>query len=109
MSAEFAGTLREQIVLERAVASRSPAGVLINEWRAFACCRAAVQPEGAGPEGEAMALSAMPRVRVTLRRREEVMVGQRMQWRERTFLVGQVIDDLRTPDRLVLRCEEVRT
>ena len=71
-------------------------------------CPAAIVPDGVGVLSEAQALSAMPRFRVVMRRREEVAEGQRILWRERTMLVTQRIDDPRLPDRMLLRCEEMR-
>lgn len=108
MSAEFAGSLREQISVERPTADRTSAGLRLVQWQTVLRCRAAVQPEGAGPESEGMALSAMPRFRVTIRRQAEVMIDHRVLWRGRPLAVRQIIDDPRLPDRLVLRCEEVR-
>lgn len=108
MTAEFAGTLRERISIERPVSERTAAGLRLVDWEPFLRCRAAIQPEGTGAESEAMALSAMPRFRVTMRRREGVMIDHRVLWRGRILAVRQVIDDPRLPDRLVLRCEETR-
>lgn len=108
MNREFAGTLRERIVIERPVEERSAMGLSTGGWEQVASCRASIVPEGAGPEAEAMALSAMPRLRVTIRRRDDVAVGQRILWGSRVLMVRQAIDDPRLADRLVLRCEEAR-
>lgn len=108
MTAEFAGTLNELIVIERPVSQRTAAGLRVVEWARLAECRAAIQPEGAGAESEAMAYSAMPRFRVTMRRRDGVTIDHRVLWRSKVLAVRQVIDDPRLPDRLVLRCEETR-
>lgn len=74
----------------------------------MARCLAAIVAEGVGPEAEAQALSAMPRYRVTIRRRDGIEVGQRVLWGQRAMLVKQRIDDPKLPDRILLRCEEVR-
>ena len=108
MSAEFAGSLRERIVIERPATVRTAGGLQMAGWEQVAECLAAIAPEGAGAEAEGMSLSAMPRFKVTIRVRTGVAVGQRVRWRERLLAVRQMIDDPRLADRLVLRCEEVR-
>ena len=107
-AAEFAGQLRERIIIERAVSGRSAIGTQQSGWEQVARCLAAIKPSGAGAEREGMALSAMPRFDVTIRRRDGVAVGQRVRWSGRWLQVRQLIEDPRTPDRTLLRCEEVR-
>jgi head-tail adaptor len=106
---EFAGTLRHRIVIERPALARTPGGLQESIWEPVLRCLAAIALEGAGPESEAMALSAMARLRVTIRRRGGVAIDQRVRWGSRILMVRQLLDDPRTPDRLVLRCEEART
>lgn len=105
---EFAGTLKERVAIERAIDLRTAAGLQAAGWEPVARCLAAIAAEGAGPEAEAMALSAMPRFRVTIRQRDGIAVGQRVVWGKRAMLVKQRIDDPRFPDRILLRCEEMR-
>ena len=105
---EFAGTLRERITIERPTTSRTPEGLQQPGWEPVASCLAAIAVEGVGPESEGQALSAMPRLRVTIRRRSGVTIDQRIRWKSRTLMVRSVVDDPRLPDRLVLRCDEVR-
>lgn len=105
---EFAGRLRERIAIEKAVAGRTPTGTQIAGWEQIVRCLAAITPEGAGAEREGMALSAMQRFAVLIRRRDGIQPGQRVQWGERWLSIRQVIEDPRTPDRMTLRCEEVR-
>ncbi len=105
---EFAGTLKQRIVIERPTDMRTASGLQTAGWETIARCLAAIEAEGAGPEAEGQALSAMPRFRVTIRQREGIAVGQRIAWGERTMLVRQRIDDPKLPDRILLRCEEVR-
>lgn len=105
---EFGGTLRERIVIERSSAARDAMGVQEAGWEEVCRCFAAIALEGAGPESEAQALSAMARYRVTIRRRDGIAVGQRVGWGGRTMLVRQLLDDPRAKDRLTLRCEEIR-
>lgn len=105
---EFAGALRERIVIEKSVAGRTEGGLQQPGWEPVARCLAAIVPDGAGALSEAHALSAMPRFRVVMRRRDGVTVGQRVIWNGRAMLVTQRIDDPRLPDRMLLRCEEIR-
>lgn len=106
---EFAGTLSERIVIERPVGARTPMGVQQSAWEAVCRCLASVVLEGAGAESEAQALSAMPKYRVTIRTREGVGIDQRVNWRGRLLMVRQMLDDPRARDRIVMRCEEVRS
>jgi head-tail adaptor len=105
---EFAGTLKERILIERPVGERTSMGVRETAWERVCSCLAAVVPDGTGAQVEADALSAMPRYRVTIRAREGMAIDQRIGWRGRHLMVRQVIEDPRAPDRIVLRCEEVR-
>lgn len=105
---EFAGTLRQRIAIERPVTTRTQTGIQESGWEPIASCLAAVELEGVGPQSEAMALSAMPKLRVTIRRREGVAIDQRVRWGARILMIRQLLDDPRYPDRLVLRCEEAR-
>ena len=105
---EFAGTLSERIIVERPVGARTPMGVQQTEWEPLFTCLAAIVLEGAGAESEAMALSAMPRFRVTIRSRDGVAIDQRINWRGKLMMVRQMLDDPRTCDRIFMRCEEVR-
>jgi head-tail adaptor len=105
---EFAGTLKQRIQIERPVDLRTDSGLQQAGWEAVASCLAAIIAEGAGPEAEAQALSSMPRFRVTIRWRDGIAVGQRVIWGTRAMLVKQRIDDPATPDRILLRCEEMR-
>jgi head-tail adaptor len=105
---EFAGTLKERIIIERHAGLRTASGLQTAGWEPIARCLAAIAAEGAGAEAEAQALSAMPRYRVTIRRRDGIAVGQRLIWGARAMLVKQRIDDPKLPDRILLRCEEMR-
>lgn len=109
MSREFAGLLRERIVIEALTEERNAIGAQLPSWEVVARCLAAVAPEGAGAEAEGQALSAMPRFKVTIRVRDGIAVGQRLRWSGRLLNIRQRIDDPALPDRIALRCEEVRT
>jgi SPP1 family predicted phage head-tail adaptor len=108
MSGEFAGTLRERILIEQPNNERTSMGVRTAGWETVARCLAAIEPEGVGPEAEAQALSAMPRFRVSIRLRDGIAIDQRISWGKRVLMVRQLVDDPRRRDRIVMRCEEVR-
>lgn len=105
---EFAGTLRERITIEMPVGTRNAMGLQQPEWAELCRCLASVAPEGAGAQAEAMTLSAMPRFRVTVRKRDGIAIDQRVRWGERLLTIRQLIDDPRARDRILMRCEEVR-
>ena len=109
MSGEFAGRLRERVVVEALAGERNALGAQLPIWVVVAGCLAAVGPEGAGAEAEGQALSAMARFRVTIRVRDGIEVGQRVWWRKRLLTIRQRIDDPGLPDRITLRCEEIRS
>ena len=105
---EFAGTLRERIVIEQPVSVRNAMGLQEPGWEQVCRCLASVVLDSVGAEAEAQALSAMPRFKVTIRWREGIALGQRVTWSGRTLMVRQLLDDPRSRDRIVMRCEEVR-
>ena len=109
MSNEFAGTLRERVLIERPVSTRNAMGLQEPGWEQVCRCLASVALESVGAESEAQALSAMPRFRVTLRWREGIAIDQRIGWNGRKMMVRQLLDDPRSKDRIVMRCEEVRS
>jgi len=105
---EFAGTLRERIVIENPISLRNAMGLQEPGWQEVCRCLAAVVLESVGPEAEGQALSAMPLYRVTIRQRDGIGIGQRISWKGRQLIACQLLDDPRTRDRIVMRCEEVR-
>ena len=105
---EFAGALSERIHIEQQVAERNSMGLQQFGWQPVFSCLAAVVTESIGPESEAMALSAMPRFRIMIRRRDGVAIDQRVRWRGRLLMVRQILEDPRAKERVTLRCEEVR-
>lgn len=106
---EFAGTLRERLVVERPVSLRNLMGLQEPGWEQVCSCLGAVVLETVGPESEAQALSSMPKYRVTIRQRDGVGLDQRIRWKGRSLMVRQLLDDPRAKDRIVMRCEEVRS
>jgi head-tail adaptor len=105
---EFAGTLRERIVIEAPISVRNAMGLQEPGWEQVCRCLAAVELETIGPESEGQALSSMPKYRVTIRQRDGIGLDQRVTWKGRSLMVRQLLDDPRTKDRIVMRCEEVR-
>jgi SPP1 family predicted phage head-tail adaptor len=105
---EFAGTLRERIVIERPINVRNEMGLQEPGWEQVCRCLASVVLDSVGQEAEGQALSSMPRYRVTIRQRDGISIDQRVSWNGRSLMVRQLTDDPRAKDRLVLRCEEVR-
>jgi head-tail adaptor len=105
---EFAGTLRERIVIERPTSVRNAMGLQEAGWEEVCRCLASVALESVGAEAEGQALSAMPRFRVTIRRRDGIALDQRVSWNGRKLMVRQLLDDPRAKDRIAMRCEELR-
>jgi head-tail adaptor len=108
MSDEFAGTLRERILIERPISMRNAMGLQEPGWEQVCRSLASVVLESVGAEAEAQALSAMPKFRVTIRRRDGIALDQRITWNGRRMMVRQLLNDPREKDRIVMRCEEVR-
>ena len=108
MSGEFTGTLRERIVVERPISVRNAMGLQEPGWEQVCRCLASVDLESVGAESEAQSLSAMPRYRVTIRKRDGIALDQRVSWNGRKLMVRQMRDDPRAKDRMTMRCEEVR-
>lgn len=108
MSGEFAGTLRERVVIEQLISTRNEMGLQEPGWEQVCRCLASVVLESVGAESEGQALSAMPKYRVTIRARDGIAIDQRVSWNTRKLMVRQLMDDPRQKDRIVMRCEEVR-
>ena len=75
MSSEFAGTLREHIVIETRLSTRDSRAGAVGNYRYDGQAWAAVSPLMPADLTRADALSAMPRWRVTIRKREGVGLG----------------------------------
>jgi head-tail adaptor len=105
---EFAGTLRERIIIEQPISVRNEMGLQEPGWQEVCRCLASVTLDSVGAEAEGQALSAMPRFRVTIRRRDGIALDQRVSWNGRRLMVRQLLDDPRAKDRIAMRCEEVR-
>ena len=108
MTKEFAGSLRERIVIEKQVSLRNAMGLQEPGWEQLCRAQASVLLESVGAEAEGQALSALPRYTVAMRVREGIALDQRIRWRNKFLVIRQLRDDPRRRDRIVLRCEEVR-
>ena len=106
---EFAGTLRERLLIERPISLRNEMGLQEPGWEQLCRCLGAVTLETVGPESEGQALSAMPKYRVTIRQRDGIEIDQRVTWNGTLMMVRSLLNDPREKDRIVMRCEEVRT
>lgn len=93
---EFAGTLRTRVTIMRAADG------------AGATRYAAIRPDGAGEALAGEAVSAAPRFLMTLRAGVKALPGDRVGWGARVLTVRGVIADPATPDRIMLKVEEVR-
>lgn len=107
-SAEFAGSLSEQVLIEQPAAARDALGVREDGWETVCRCRASVRLESVGAQAQGEALSALSRYRVTIRRRDGIALDQRVSWGERRMIVRQLFDDPLQKDRIAMQCEEVR-
>lgn len=104
---EFAGTLRERVRLETRLDGRDAFGGAARNYSYDGEAWAAISPLIPGDLTVADALSARPRWRVTLRKREGLGMRTRLTWRGRFLAVRGLVADPREPAQLVLTCEEV--
>jgi head-tail adaptor len=105
---EFAGTLRERVVLETRLNDRDSRAGATGRYSYDGMAWAAVSPLMPGGIAAADALSATPRWQVTIRKREGVGMRTRLTWRGKYLAVRALVSDPREPARMVLTCEEVR-
>jgi head-tail adaptor len=108
VSGEFAGALRERVTIEQRSGTRDALAGATGTYVYSGAAWAAVEPIAAGPDTAAQSRSALPRWRVTLRKREGVNLATRLVWRGRFLAVRGVESDPRQPAQMLLSCEEVR-
>lgn len=108
MSGEFAGALRERVTIERRAPSRDNRGGANGAWMYDGAAWVGVAPVVPANLAEADALSAAPRWRVTMRKREGIGLDTRLVWRGRFLAVRGVESDPREPAQMLLACEEKR-
>jgi head-tail adaptor len=105
---EFAGALRERVVLETRLESRDGRGGANGRFSYDGVAWAALMPLMPADLSSADALSAMPRWQVTMRKREGVGLRTRLTWRGKYLAVRGLVSDPRQPAQMLLTCEEVR-
>lgn len=105
---EFAGSLRERVVLETRLDARDAYGGATGKYSYDGVAWAALMPLVPGDLARADALSAMPRWQVTMRKREGLGLRTRLTWRGKYLAVRGIVSDPRQPAQMLLTCEEVR-
>jgi head-tail adaptor len=105
---EFAGTLRERVVLETRLEARDARGGAIGGYSYDGVAWASLIPLMPSDLSRAEALSALPRWQVTIRKREGVGMRTRLTWRGKYLAVRGIVSDPREPAQMVITCEEVR-
>lgn len=108
MIGEFAGALRERVTIERRSGARDARAGATGKYLYDGAAWVAVTPLVPAGLVEAQALSALPRWRVVMRKRDGIDLATRMVWRGRFLAVRGVESDPRDPSRLSLLCQEVR-
>ena len=108
MSGEFAGTLRERVVIETRIHGCDNYAGAIGGYAYDGQVWAAVSPLMPADLTRADALSALPRWRVTMRKREGLGLDTRLTWRGKYLAVRAALSDPQTPAQMQLTCEEVR-
>jgi head-tail adaptor len=108
MSGEFAGRLRERVLIEQRRGNRDLVAAATGSYAYAGEAWAALMPMMPGDLVQAGALSALPRWQVTMRKREGIGPGTRLTWRRKYLAVRGVVNDPREPAQIVLTCEEVR-
>ncbi len=108
MSGEFAGALRERLVIEQRLGSRDLIGGATGRYMYEGAVWAAVSPLMPAELAAADSLSALPRWQVTMRKRERISLRTRFVWRGKFLCVRAVLSDPREPSRMILTCDEVR-
>lgn len=105
---EFAGSLRERVVLETRLEARDARGGATGRYSYDGVAWASLMPLIPGDLTQADALSALPRWQVTIRKREGVGMRTRLTWRGKYLAVRALVSDPSEPAQMVLTCEEVR-
>lgn len=108
MSGEFAGALRERVLIEQRQGNRDLLAGATGHYAYAGEAWAALMPLMPADLSQASALSAMPRWQVIMRKREGLGPGTRLTWRRKYLAVRGAISDPREPAQIVLTCEEVR-
>ncbi|MEK6636995.1 MAG: phage head closure protein [Pseudomonadota bacterium] len=105
---EFSGALCERISFERRSDARDLIAGVRGKWSYDGAAWAAVTPLAPAEQIEADALSAAPRWRVTVRKRDGIDLNSRIVWRGRYLRVRSVESDPRAPAQMTLTTQEQR-
>jgi head-tail adaptor len=108
MIGEFAGTLRERVIIETRLGNRDQLASASGRYMFSGEAWVSMMPLIPAALTQADSLSAMPRWQVTMRKREGIDPRVRLTWRGKYLAVRQVATDPREPAQMVLTCEEVR-
>ena len=108
MSGEFAGNLREHIILETRIGNRDAIAGSTGRYAYTGDAWAALSPLAPAELVAGDSLSAMPRWKVTMRKREGIDPRVRLTWRGKYLAVRAVTTDPQEPAQMVLTCEELR-
>lgn len=108
MSGEFAGSLRERVLIETRLDNRDTLGGANGKYAYSGEAWAALMPMVPANLSQADSLRAMPGWQVIMRKREGIDPRVRLTWRGKYLAVRQVVSDPREPSHMVLTCEEVR-
>jgi head-tail adaptor len=110
VSGDLAGRLRERVSVSREEQARDPLGAG-GVWSLVGEGWAEVRPEARGALFAGDGRSALPAWRVTMRpvgRGNDMTVGDRIGWGERTMIVREARVDPALSDRIVAIAEEER-
>lgn len=108
MNAELAGILKERVLIETRVGNRDTLAGAVGKYVYAGEAWAALTPIAPGALESGDALSALPRWRVTLRKREGIDLQTRFIWRNKFLAVRTVQADPRDASQMTLICEEAR-
>ena len=108
MTGEFAGELRERILLETRLGNRDAIAGSSGRYAHVGEAWAAISPLMPADLSSADSVSALPRWRVIMRKREGVDPRMRLLWRGRYLAVQAVVSDPREPAQMILTCAELR-
>jgi len=106
--AEFAGSLRERIRIERRVSDRDAIGSALSQTELVGEYWAAAEAMGNGDDTSADTRSALQRWRFTLRKTDTIFPGDYLTWAGREMTIYTVSEDHRPVAKTILIAEEKR-
>jgi len=108
VSGELAGILKERVAIETRLGTRDSIAGATGKYAYCGEAWASLMPAAPGAQERGDALSAMPRWKVTMRKREGIGLNTRLIWRRKYLGIRAVKSDPREPAFMVLTCEELR-